>query len=248
MAAGPALLFHRSLLGFVDLSLGDLDGAHEQLGPLAELVRGTNVEEPTVFRFFPDEVEALVALGRPEEAEPLVGWLEERGRTLDRPWALATGARCRGLVLAARGRPEEGLEALDRAVTEHERLPVPFELARTLLVHGTIGRRLRRKRSARESLERAAAMFEELGAPLWAERTRRETARIGGQAPASGDLTETERRVADLVATGLTNREVADALFVSRHTVDANLRRIYRKLGIRSRTELARTLANLSSL
>ncbi|HSL10771.1 MAG TPA: helix-turn-helix transcriptional regulator, partial [Actinomycetota bacterium] len=124
-----------------------------------------------------------------------------------------------------------------------EGLPLPFELARTLLVSGTVERRAKRKKEARETLSRALEVFEGLGAALWTERTRAELARIGGRAPSSTALTPTEDRVATLVATGSTNREVADALFVSIHTVEANLKRIYRKLGIRSRTELAASLS-----
>ena len=99
-----------------------------------------------------------------------------------------------------------------------------------------------RKRPARELLERACATFEELGAPTWATKARAELARIGGRAPSPDALTPTEAEVAKLVAQGLTNREVADTLFVSPHTVNANLRRVYRKLEVRSRTELARRL------
>ena len=104
---------------------------------------------------------------------------------------------------------------------------------------GAVERRAKRKREARETLRRALDAFEKLGAPLWADKASAELARIGGRAPALLGLTPTEGRVAELVASGSTNREVADALFVSVHTVEANLKRIYRKLGIRSRTELA---------
>jgi DNA-binding CsgD family transcriptional regulator len=106
-------------------------------------------------------------------------------------------------------------------------------------VKGTVERRAKRKREARDTLSRALEVFERLGAVSWAERARGELARIGGRAPSPLDLTPTEGRVAELVAAGSTNREVADALFLSIHTVEANLKRIYRKLGIRSRTELA---------
>jgi len=106
-------------------------------------------------------------------------------------------------------------------------------------VKGAVERRAKRKREARETLRRALDTFEKLGAPLWAEKASAELARIGGRVPALLGLTPTEGRVAELVASGSTNREVAEALFVSVHTVEANLKRIYRKLGIRSRTELA---------
>ena len=100
-------------------------------------------------------------------------------------------------------------------------------------------RRAKRKREARDTLTKALAVFDDLGAPLWAEKTSAELARIGGRAPSSQELTPTEERVAALVAGGSTNREAADSLFISIHTVEANLKRIYRKLGVRSRTELA---------
>ena len=129
--------------------------------------------------------------------------------------------------------------AFGQALAQHERLPMPFELGRTLLAQGQLRRRAKQKRAARESLQGALDIFERLGAPLWAERAGAELARIGLRPPAPLDLTPTEERVAELVAAGHTNREVAQALFVSVHTVEDNLRRIYRKLGVRSRTELA---------
>jgi DNA-binding NarL/FixJ family response regulator len=106
-------------------------------------------------------------------------------------------------------------------------------------VLGSVQRRAKQKAAARASLEEALAGLEEMGARLWAERARAELARIGDRARSSG-LTPTDERVADLVAEGRSNKEVADALFVSVRTVEANLTRIYAKLGIRSRTELAR--------
>src|SRR5205823_1520542 len=119
----------------------------------------------------------------------------------------------------------------------------PVELGRTLLVRGMVERRNRQKRAARESLEGALETFSAIGADLWAERARAELGRIGGRAPSSVELTPTEDRVARLVVEGATNQEAAAALFLSVKTVEWNLSRIFRKLGIRSRTELARWLA-----
>jgi len=110
-----------------------------------------------------------------------------------------------------------------------------------------VERRAKRKREARDALSKAQEIFDALGAALWAEKARAELGRIGGRAPSSVDLTPTETRVAELVAAGGTNREVADALFLSVHTIEANLKRIYRKLGIRSRTELASTFPSRPS-
>lgn len=228
-----------SVLGFVELSQGRHAQAHEFLSRAVELERQMGVCEPAYFRVIPDEIEALVALGKLDEAESLLVPFEETGNDLDRAWTKATGARCRALVLAARGDLEAATAAVVRALREHDGLPLPFELGRTLFVSGTVERRAKRKKEARETLSRGLEVFEALGAAVWADRTRAELARIGGRAPSSLALTPSEERVAALVASGSTNREAADALFVSVHTVEANLKRIYRKLGIRSRTELA---------
>ena len=240
-AAGEILLLIPNLkvLGFLELSLGRPAEADAYLSRAVELERAMGVHEPAYFRVVPDEVEALVVLGRLDEAEALLAPFEEAGKNLDRAWTIATGARCRALVSAARGDLDGASVAADEAVRVHDRLPLPFELGRTLLVRGAVERRAKRKREARDTLTKALEIFDGLGAALWADKTRAELARIGGRAPSSLALTPTEDKVAALVASGSTNREVAEALFVSVHTVEANLKRIYRKLGIRSRTELA---------
>ena len=242
-AAGEILLqiLDLSVLGFLELSLGRPAEADAYLSRAVELERAMGVREPAYFRIVPDEVEALVALGRLDEAEALLVPFEEAGKDLGRAWTIATGARCRALVLAARGDLAGASAAAEEAVRVHDLLPLPFELGRTLLVRGAVERRAKRKREARDTLTRALEIFDGLGAALWAEKARAELARIGGRAPSSLDLTPSETKVAALVAAGNTNREVADALFISVHTVEANLKRIYRKLGIRSRTELAST-------
>jgi len=239
--AGEVLLLipNLAVLGFLELSLDHPAEADAHLSRALELEQAMGVREPAYFRLVPDEVEALVALGRLDDAEALLVPFEEAGRHLDRAWAIATGARSRALVLAARGDLAGASAAADEAVREHDRLPLPFELGRTLMVRGAVERRAKRKREARDTLTKAVEVFDGLGAALWADKTRAELARIGGRAPSSLDLTPTEDRVAALVAAGSTNREAADALFVSIHTVEANLKRIYRKLGVRSRTELA---------
>jgi DNA-binding NarL/FixJ family response regulator len=106
-------------------------------------------------------------------------------------------------------------------------------------VLGSVRRRARRRRAARTALDEAVAVFEALGAPLWVQKAQAELARLGGRAPAGAELTATEERVAELVARGLTNREVAGELVVSDRTVEGHLSRIYAKLGLRSRAELA---------
>jgi DNA-binding NarL/FixJ family response regulator len=105
-----------------------------------------------------------------------------------------------------------------------------------------VRRQAQQRRAAREALELALANFEELGARLWAEKARAELARISGRRAASDELTETERRVTELAAQGRTNKEIAAELFMGVSTVEAHLSHVYRKLGIRSRTDLATRL------
>lgn len=183
----------------------------------------------------PDNVETLIALGRLDEARRVLEHLEWRGRTLPRPWIDATLPRARALVLAATGDVAGALSAIDSSRPIDS---LPFERARLLLARGQLERRANRKLAARDSLTEALGAFESLGSPPWEQRTRDEIARIGLRHRGPTELTETERRIAELAATGMTNRQVADAAFVSPKTVEANLARVYRKLGIGSRAEL----------
>jgi DNA-binding NarL/FixJ family response regulator len=147
-------------------------------------------------------------------------------------------------LIAAARRDLAGAEvALERAIEQHREVPQPFDLARTLLALGEVQRRAKRRRAARETLKQALAIFDELVASLWSERARNEIARIGGRAPAGDELTPSERRIAELVADGKTNKEVAAILVVTDRTVESVLTQVYRKLDVRSRTELARKLA-----
>ena len=231
------------VLGFLDLSLGELAAVDRHLSRADAIGERIGLVEPGQWRFHGDHIEALVGLGEFERAATLCARLEERGRAVDRPWALATAARSRGLIAAAQGDLEAAVTNCECALVEHARLPVPFERARTLLVLGQVQRRARRKRSAREALEAALGVFEQLGAPLWAERARGDLARLGGRRAAGSELTPSEARVAALVAQGRTNKEAAAELFLSVNTVETTLRHVYAKLGVRSRAELARRFA-----
>ena len=166
---------------------------------------------------------------------------ESDARRVGRHWVLAQIARVRGLVEAAQGNVEQASRVLEAAVAEHGAVEDSFGRARAFLALGVIRRRARQKRSAREAIEAALAGFETLGAAGWAEKARGELGRIGGRTRAEG-LTAAEQRVADLVAEGRTNREVAAALFLAERTVASHLSRVYTKLDVRSRTELARKL------
>jgi class 3 adenylate cyclase/DNA-binding CsgD family transcriptional regulator len=247
LAAGtvgrPAEAIASAALGDLALSRGDPAGAAAALEPRVRYAREHGIDEPGATPFVPDYVEALVELGRLDEAEAVLAPYAAGGERLGRASALAAAARCRGLLAAAAGDGAGALAALEEALGLHAGAPLPLSRARTLLVLGVALRRAKRKRPARDALEEALGAFERAGAALWAERARGEVARIGGRAPSTGALTPAEERVAALVAEGRTNREVAAALFLSDRTVEGHLSRVYAKLGVRSRTELARVLA-----
>jgi DNA-binding CsgD family transcriptional regulator len=154
--------------------------------------------------------------------------------------ALAEVLRARALVVAAQGDLEAAIEDAEEAVGILSGLQLPFRLARAWFTLGEVRRRSRQKAASRAAFEAALGLFEELGAPLWIERTTTELARVASRRPAGAPLTDTERRVAELAAAGQTNREIAHALFMSVHTVEAHLTRIFRTVGVQSRTELAR--------
>jgi DNA-binding CsgD family transcriptional regulator len=233
-------------LGLLALSEGKAAAAFAYLGPAVSLMDGAGVKEPAVFRIHADAVEAAVGAGRLTEAIRLKDVLDEQARASAIPWDVMAAARSSALIAAAEGDLETALAAAEHALHACDHVPMPFELARTLLVKGQIERRAKRRGTARTSLDRALAIFDRLGARLWSERARQEIDRLGARRTTSDELTETQRRVAELSAVGLTNRQVADQLFMSPKTVEANLDRIYRKLGIRSRAELGARLGAAS--
>ena len=231
---------NRWALGHLALSAGRADAAWAALEPAVTLLREGDVGEPGVIPVHAEAVDALLMLGDVERARTLVAELHATARW---PWLRAAAARCRGLLLAAEGDTETALCELADALEQHRALDMPFALARTELALGSAQRRAKQRAAARASLAQAEAAFEALGAERWAERARGEAARLAGRRPSDdAGLTATERGVAELAAAGRSNREIAGELFVSERTVEANLTRVYRKLGVRSRTELARRL------
>ena len=229
-------------LGFVSVSLGDYEQALTDLAPLVAAFDQLTCTEIIKAGFVPDAVEAMVALGRGDEARPMIETLERNGSRLDRSWMLAIAARCRAMVLAAAGDVVAAERAAQQAMAEHDRLAMPFERARTLLLLGQLQRRQRQKHGAAATLGESLKVFEMLGTPLWAERARGELGRTTFTRGRVHALTPSEQRVAELAASGMTNRDIAAALFVSAKTVEANLTQIYRKLDIRSRAELGRII------
>jgi DNA-binding CsgD family transcriptional regulator len=243
--APATAIYGYQALAFLELGLGNLDAARDH-GLAAERAFGeTESDEPGVARFAPDLLEALWRLGSPDEVPPR---LEDLARQADRPlhtWAQAVVERLRGLMA-----PDDEADAhFARALELHGMTRQPFETARTQLLHGERLRRAKRRADARGPLGHALAVFERLGAEPWAERARGELRATGGPtgsaapAIATDELTSQELQIALQVAQGRTNREVAAALFLSAKTIEYHLGSIYRKLGIRRRTELAGVLA-----
>jgi DNA-binding CsgD family transcriptional regulator len=222
----------RQALGLLELGLGRLDAAVGWLQPLAQ---GSN---PVAGGWASDLAEALIRRGDHERAADALAALAAHAEDFTVRRALE---RCGGLIA-----PDDEFEAhFARALDCGGHLEEPFERARTELCYGQRLRRAGRRHAAREHLRAALATFERLGAALWSETARRELGASGERARRRVDLTRDEltaqeRQVAQIVAEGATNRETATRLFVSTKTIETHLGRIYRKLGVRSRTELAR--------
>jgi DNA-binding NarL/FixJ family response regulator len=210
------------------------------LEPVTEALEANGIGEPMAM-VVPHALEALIALGELDRAERLLDDFERKARELGRVAAVAASARCRALLLAAHGDLRGAHEAIERALADYAGADMPFELARTLLFQGQLHRRRRQKRATRESLEQALALFEPMGAERWAQRARDELGRLGRRRKEG--LTASEGRVADLAVQGMSNKEIAQALFVTVHTVEVHLSHAYAKLGVRSRTQLAGRLA-----
>ena len=230
-----------TLRGFMEVSCGNYQAALDAVEPLLAVVQAwPDATEIIAASYVPEAVEAMIGVGRLDDAEPLIDTLERNGRRLDRAWMLAVALRSRAMLLAARGDLSAATSTADLAMTQHQRLPMPFERARTQLLLGQLQRRQRQREASAATLREALHTFDGLGIQLWAERTKAELARgMPGKRRSEG-LTPSEHRVAELAVLGMTNRDIAAALFISPKTVEVNLSRIYRKLNVRSRTELYR--------
>jgi ATP/maltotriose-dependent transcriptional regulator MalT len=235
------------------LGRGDAELGAEWLTRLERAAAAATLGRAVV-PFGADRVEALARAGRPEVAhEALEHFADGQGGG---HWAPAALARCRGL-LADGGEFEDHFET---ALALHARDGQPWEKARTQLCYGERLRRERRRADARELLAEALVTFERLGSEPWAERARIELRATGTAAAAPelaqeptaaavaaaglDDLTAHELQIARLVAYGMTNREVGAKLFLSPKTIEYHLSAIYRKLELRSRTQLAKLMAS----
>ncbi|MDQ6658646.1 MAG: AAA family ATPase [Actinomycetota bacterium] len=242
-----AVALHRRSLGVTEVIAANTGVAAEHLLRAVDIsIEVVGIKEPAILRAHPDAVAALVELGRIEEAERLTEQLDASSRVNDLPWSIATSARCRGLLTAVAGDMPAALALVEGALADHQRVPMPFEQARTRMLFAHLLRRSGHRGDARREFGTAHAVFVELGMPVQAAQASLAVASIGGRT-AAAELTTVEKRIATLVGAGQTNREVAAALFISLRTVESHLGRIYRKLGLRSRTELSRHVVSSPS-
>jgi len=234
-------------LGQAALLDKDLPEAVTRLGGVWDHTQEEGVLDPGTFPAGPDLVEALVETGAYDAARRVVEVLADVGRAQDHPWARVGAERGAALVEISAGSYDDSAgEALEAAATAYRGLGLLFDEARTLLALGRAQRRAKKWGAGRDVLERAVAAFEAIGSPGWADDARAELERVGARRPASeGGLTATERRVAELAAEGLANKEIARTLVVTVNTVEFHLRNAYAKLGIKSRVQLASRLEEL---
>jgi DNA-binding CsgD family transcriptional regulator len=233
-------------LALLELSRKDPDAAHQVVGAGAPWAASGTSPFPQVVS--PVDAEALVGMGRLDEARSVLDKYERNPSPtlwpLGSAWPHANVSRARALLAAAEGNLEDATRMAAEAVDTYRRLGGRFHEALGLLVSGEVHRRARRRARAREAFRTAAALFTGLGAELWAAQAREQLERLSSARHDRAGLTPTQTEVADLAIEGLTNRQIADRLFMSIHTVEAHLSAIYRTLGIGSRRDLPRALGN----
>lgn len=240
--AGEAFFAHAR--GVVLLARGDPVGSLAVLSELWDRLTASGMREPVRVRFEGDLLDAAVGAGDLDVAERVVSWLETRHDRVARPYTAALAGRGRAVIAAARGDLATAIHEAHAAIDHHEQLGLADELGRLHLMIGVIHRRLRHWHLATDHLQLAASTFSTLGAQPWMTRTADELACVGTRGRSAGNgLTAGERRIAELAVNGRTNVEIAASAFVSVKTVEATLTRVYRKLGVRNRVELAASLS-----
>ncbi|MGW0364471.1 AAA family ATPase [Streptomyces sp. NPDC002990] len=235
-------------LGLVELATGEAAKAVTTLRRVAELEYAQQVVDPSVLRWHGELAEALIAADAPAPAAELLGSVRPVAVELGRDSVVAALDRARGLCLSARGEADEAVRLLAETAQRFAALELPLERGRTLLALGRVERRRRRRAPARAALRAAAEVFELAGADPWTELAA-EPAAVGegSRTEAAAALTEAEARLALLVSRGASNQEAAAKLFLSVKTVEARLTRIYQKLDVRSRAQLATALRTPSA-
>ncbi len=239
----PGIARIRTVLGILALSEGDSSAAIAQLVEAERLMQETGYANPGAIPALPNAIEALASAGDTDGAARLLPRLEAQAERLDNELVRAMLDRAKGVLLLATGAAEAATGLLGEAAGAFERLGFQPDAARARLAEGRSWIRAHRRSRAAEVLADARSRFIAMGATLWAARATEELERVA-PGRATGELTATERRIAQLVAEGRQNREIAGTLFLSIATVEAHLTRLYRKLDLRSRAELARYVSD----
>ena len=238
----PGIVRARGVLGLLALSEGNAEAAARELSEAAQLLEDMGYAHPGAFPVLPNAVEALALSGELDAAAMLLERLARQAAAVESAWALASVDRSRGVLLLARGRADAAVSPLESAEAAFGRLGHRPDAARAVLTRGRALLRLGQRTQAADAFAGARGSFADMGAALWEARAAEELERAA-PGRGSGELTPAEGRVAELVAQGMKNREVGQTLFMSVATVEAHLTRIYRKLGLRSRADLARLVA-----
>lgn len=239
-AGGSALgeLRARSALGVTELGCGNAEAAVEALAPAVELADRIGLAHPGFIPVLPDAAVANAACGHQAEAARLADRLDQQAAQLGLERIIAMADLVRGAVELADGNCDAARDRLRAAQDRFERLGMGPDAARGTLLLGRAELRAGRRSEAVACFTEAMARFDAIGAPGWSGLARTAMDRAD-RGRSDGRLTDAEARIAELISLGRTNKEVAAALFVSVSTVEAHLTRLYRKLGIRSRTELS---------
>jgi DNA-binding NarL/FixJ family response regulator len=236
------IVSHQAVLGLVALTEGDAQAAVDALEPAWKLMLDRGLGDLSLFPVPQVLGEALVAVGRHDEAGAIVERLHAAPAGAQ-PWCRGMAHRLDALLASSRTDHDQARVAIAAALEAQQEFPEPFEHARSLHLQGKIERSARSWGAARAAFTAALDQFDQLGAARWAENAAADLGRLPGRRPADKrELTGREREVAELVAAGLANKEVAARLFVSVSTVEATLSKAYAKLGVRSRTELSSRL------
>jgi len=231
-------------LGMAEHAADHIPEAAALLEPVADITLALHIGEPMATPFFAEATEVLVAAGRSDKALALVEMLERWAARSGTRWPSGVGHRGRAALCLEANDLEEAEAELGLALAAFDTHALRYETARTYLLLGAVQRRRRQRARARESLARAQELFALMGAAGWSARAQQEGERLGLQRLDAIELTASERRIAELAASGLTNAAAAARLAISPKTVEAHLARVYRKLGIRSRAELGHWLAS----
>jgi DNA-binding CsgD family transcriptional regulator len=227
-----------TVLGVIEGLAGDPGAGARALREARGLAGQLGLAHASALRAFIAEAELAAAAGDLDQADQALASFDGAARSHSAAWTAPLRRRASAAILAGRGDLAAAAAELEAAAVDDAALAP--DRARALLALGSVLRRLRELRRSRVALEQALALFQELGTPPWVEAAEAELARLPGRRPeASQRLTNAEAAIARLVAAGRTNREVAAELVLSVKTIEVTLTRVYEKLGVRSRAELA---------